>query len=199
MKKVWLVSVVVFAALVVVFAQPAWAADSGTKATKKQAGKPGAVAVTTVTVAATVDAVDAAQRIVTLKWPDGKIKTLKAGPEVRNFDQIRVGDQVKSTFVEELAVFVKKSDAPPSAEETTTVALAPLGAKPGVVMADTRMITAKIEAVNYKNRTVTLKGPEGNTKTLKVGKNVKNFKDVKKGDEVAMRYTEAMAIIVEKP
>ena len=188
MKKVWLVSVVVFAALVVVFAQPAWAADSGTKATKKQAGKPGAVAVTTVTVAATVDAVDAAQRIVTLKWPDGKIKTLKAGPEVRNFDQIRVGDQVKSTFVEELAVFVKKSDA-----------LAPLGAKPGVVMADTRMITAKIEAVNYKNRTVTLKGPEGNTKTLKVGKNVKNFKDVKKGDEVAMRYTEAMAIIVEKP
>ena len=197
MKKV--LSVLVLAALVAVFAQPAWAADPGAKATTKQAGKPGAVAVSAVTVVATVDAIDAAQRTVTLKWSDGKTKTLKAGPEVRNFAQIMVGDQVKTTFVEELAVFVKKSDAPPSAEETTTVALAPLGAKPGVVMADTRMITAKIEAVDYKNRTVTLKGPEGNTKTLTVGKNVKNFKKVKKGDEVVLRHTEAVAIVVEKP
>jgi hypothetical protein len=197
MKKVMLLSLA--GVLVVVFAHFALAADQSPKAVKKQAGEPGAVVTAALTATATVDAVDAGKRKVTLKLPDGKTKTLKVGKDVRNFDQIKVGDQVKATFVEELAVFVKKSDAPPIAGEAETVALAPKGAKPGIIVADTQVITAKIEAVNYRNRTVTLKGPEGNTKTLKVGRNVKNFKEVKKGDEVSVRFTEALAITVETP
>lgn len=197
MKRVF--SVLVAVVLAVVVWQPVWAANPGAKAAKNQPAEPGAVVVAATVVTATVDAIDAAKRTVTLKRPDGQTKTLKAGPEVRNFDQIKVGDQVKATFVEELAVFVKKSDAPASTDETTTVALAPKGAKPGILVADTQVVTAKIEAVSYKNRTVTLRGPEGNKKTLKVGKNVANFKEVKKGDEVSVRFTEALAIIVEKP
>jgi hypothetical protein len=197
MKKLLCVGVAI--ALLVAFAPFALAAPTEAKTGKKQAGEPGAVVVAAVTATATVDAIDAAKRKVTLKWPDGKTKTIKVGKEVVNFDQIAVGDRVNTTFVEELAVFVKKSDAPPSAEETETVALAPKGAKPGVVVADTQVLTAKIEAINYRARTVTLKGPAGQSKTLKVGSNVKNFKAVKKGDEVVVRFTEALAIIVEKP
>jgi hypothetical protein len=197
MKKLLCVGVAV--ALFVAFAQFALAAPQNEKTGKKQAGEPGAVVVAAVTATATVDTIDAAKRKVTLKWPDGKTKTIKVGKEVVNFDQIAIGDRVKTTFVEELAVFVKKSDAPPSAEETETVALAPKGAKPGVIVADTQVVKAKIEAIDYKNRTVTLNGPEGRSKTLKVGKNVKNFKAVKKGDEVVVRFTEALAIIVERP
>ena len=40
---------------------------------------------------------------------------------------------------------------------------------------------------------------EGNTVTLKVDKSAKNFKNVKKGDQVVARYTEAVAISVQKP
>jgi hypothetical protein len=197
MKKVMLVGLAVV--MLVTFTHFALAADQSPKTVKQQAGEPGAVVTTAVTATAMVDAIDTTKRKLTLKWPDGKTKTLKVGKEVRNFDQIKVGDQVKTTFVEELAVFLKKSDAPPSEGEIETVALAPKGAKPGVIVADTQVITAKIEAVNYKNRTVTLKGPEGNTKTLKVGNNVKNFKEVKKGDDVSVRFTEALAIIVVTP
>jgi|WetSurMetagenome_2_1015567.scaffolds.fasta_scaffold01565_14 hypothetical protein len=196
MKK--LLCVGVAAALFVAFAQFALAASPDAKTGKKQAGEPGAVVVAAVTATATVDAIDTAKRKMTLKWPDGKTKTIKVGKEVVNFDQIAIGDKVNTTFVEELAVFVKKSDAPPSAEETETVALAPKGAKPGVIVADTQVVTAKIEAINYRTRTVTLKGPAGQPKTLKVGNNVKNFKTVKKGDEIVVRFTEALAIIVEK-
>jgi hypothetical protein len=197
MKKLLCIGLSV--ALFLAFAPFALAVPQDGKTGKKQAGEPGAVVVAVVTSTATVDAIDAAKRKVTLKWPDGKTKTLKVGKEAINFDQIAVGDRVNTTFVEELAVFVKKSDAPPSAEETETVALAPKGAKPGVIVADTQVLTAKIEAIDTKNRTVTLKGPEGQSKTLKVGKNVKNFKALKKGDEVVVRFTEALAIIVEKP
>jgi hypothetical protein len=199
MRKV--LSAVLAFALVVVFAQFVQAQDAGakTQTAKKKAQKPGAVAVETITAAATVDAVDTAKRKVTLKFADGKTQTYKLGPEVRNFDQIKVGDQVKTTYAESIAVFVRKSNEKPSADEVQTIQLAPKGAKPGVLMTDTFEVTAAVEAIDYKKRTVTLKGPEGNLKTVPVDKGVKNFKNVKVGDEVVMKITEAMAIYVEKP
>ena len=196
MKK--MLSVVTGVALLVACASFAYGAEQAATTMKKQTGEPGAVAVMAVTATATVQSVDSAKRTVTLKMPNGKVKTLKAGKEMKNFDQIKAGDKVKMTYVEELAVALSKAGAPPSAEETTEVMLAPKGAKPGVIAADTIEMTAKVTAVDSKKRTVTLMGPEGKTKTLKVPKTV-NLKQVKKGDDVTVRYTEALAIMVEKP
>lgn len=196
MKK--MLSAVAVASLFVACASIALGAEPPATAAKKQAGEPGAIAVMVATATATVQSVDTAKRTVALKMPDGTVKTFKLGKEVRNFDQIKVGDQVKTTYVDELTVFLRKAGAPPSAEEVTNVMLAPKGAKPGIIVADTRQMTAKIEAVDAKKRTVTLMGPGGESKTLKVSKKV-NLKQVKKGDDVVVRYTEALAILVEKP
>ena len=196
MKK--MLSVVTGVALLVACSSFAYGAEQAATTMKKQTGEPGAVAVMAVTATATVQSVDSAKRTVTLKMPNGKVKTLKAGKEMKNFDQIKAGDKVKMTYVEELAVALSKAGAPPSAEETTEVMLAPKGAKPGMIAADTIEMTAKVTAVDSKKRTVTLMGPEGKTKTLKVPKTV-NLKQVKKGDDVTVRYTEALAIMVEKP
>ena len=165
----------------------------------EQARKPGAVLVDAVTVTATVSAIDSAKRAVALRLPDGTTRTVKVGNEVRNFDQMKVGDQVSATYVEELALFVRKSDAPPSVDESDTIALAPKGAKPGIATVSTTEITAKVEAIDYAKRTLTLKGIEGNTKSFKVGPNVQRFNEIKKGDNVVLRYSEAVAITVEKP
>ena len=73
------------------------------------------------------------------------------------------------------------------------------GQLPGVMVADTVKITATVEAVDYAKRTVTLKGPEGKTVTLKVGEAARNFDQVKVGDQVVAKYTEAVAISVQKP
>jgi hypothetical protein len=186
-------------ALVLVFACAsfAFAAEHGATM-KKQTGEPGAVAIMTATATATVQSVDAAKRKVTLKMPDGKMKTLKVGKEVRNFDQIKAGDKVRATYVEELAVFLNKSGAPAGAEEMSTVMLAPKGAKPGMVAADTVQMRAQVKAVDPAKRTVTLIDPAGQTKKVKVSKNV-NLNNVKMGDDVVVRYTEAMAVTVERP
>jgi Cu/Ag efflux protein CusF len=199
MRKV--LSAVLVLAMVFVFAQFVSAKDTGKKAqpAAKEAQKPGGMAVEVITATATVDAVDTVKRKVTLKFADEKKQTFKMGPEVKNFDQIKVGDQVKATFAESIAVFVRKSDDKPTAEEIQTIQLAPKGAKPGVLMTDTFEVIAKVEAIDYKKRTVTLKGPEGNLKTVPVDKSVKNFKNVKVGDNVVMKITEAMALYVEKP
>jgi len=48
----------------------------------------------TVTVKATIDSIDHDTRMVTLKDKDGKVTQIYAGPEVRRFDELKVGDVV---------------------------------------------------------------------------------------------------------
>src|ERR1035438_6553446 len=60
-----------------------------------QPGVPGGVAVQTYKETATVTGIDKATRKVTLVTKDGTKSTVKCGPEVANFAQIEVGDQVK--------------------------------------------------------------------------------------------------------
>jgi hypothetical protein len=165
----------------------------------KQAGEPVGIMVETVKASATVTAIDTAIRYVTLKMPDGKTKGLKCGPEVKNFDQIKVGDKIESTFVESLAVFVRKADAPPSADEAAMVALAPKGAKPGVLAANTLELKAKIESVDLKKNRVTFLSPDGSKVTVKVRKDAKGLSELKKGDDVVTRITEAILIDVVAP
>src|ERR1035438_7390110 len=113
----------------------------GTTMVTAQKGVPGGVIVQTYKVTATVTAVDAASRKVTLITADGAKTTVKAGPEVVNFDQIQVGDQVKATVAEQLVVFVRKNGEPANDGEAAAVALAPVGAKPGMLMANTVEVT----------------------------------------------------------
>ena len=161
-------------------------------------GVPGGTIVETYKVTATVTAVDAASRKVTIVTPDGTKTTFKAGPEVVNFAQIQVGDQVKATLAEQLVVFVRKNGDPANDGTAAAVALAPVGAKPGAVMANTEEVTAKVEAIDLAHHKATLRFPDGKTKTFKVRPDV-DLTKAKLGDEVTFRTTEALAILVEKP
>ena len=163
-----------------------------------QEGVPGGVIVQTYKVTATVAAVDAASRKVTLTMANGAKTTVKAGPDVVNFDQIQAGDQVKATVAEQLVMFVRKNGEPANDGEAAAVALAPVGAKPGVVMANTVEVTGKVEAIDLAHRKATLRFPDGTSQTFKVRKDVDMTKG-KIGDEVVFRTTEAMAVSVEKP
>ncbi len=160
--------------------------------------KPGVMVVDVVEWSGTVTAVDYAKRTVTLREPGGKSVTLNA-KNARNLDQVKVGDRVKAEYIEEVAIFVRKADAPPSATETQMIELAPKGQKPAGLVADTVQITANVEAIDYQKRTIALKGPQGNVRTFKVGDAVQNFQEIKKGDQVVLRFTEAFAIAVTKP
>jgi len=168
------------------------------KTAKKTGPKPAGAMVDVVEVSAVVDAVDAAKRAVTLKVPDGTTRTFKVGPEVKNFDQIKAGDKVRATFYESVAVFVAKTGEKPSISEFGSVEVAPKGEKPGAVVVDTLEVTATVVKINYKKRTLSLKGPEGNVRTFTVDRSVRNFKNIKKGDDVYLRVTEAVAMAVEK-
>jgi len=78
------------------------------------------------------------------------------------------------------------------------VALAPLGAKPGVLMANTVEVTAKVKSIDVKHQKATLLFPDGTSHTFKVRKDVDLAKQTV-GADVVIRTTEALAILVEKP
>lgn len=157
----------------------------------------GAIIVDTFTRTATVTAIDSAKRKVTLVSPGGSMSIYKAGPEVVNFAQIRVGDQVKATVTEEVAIFIG-SGAPPSAMAGAGVALAPVGARPGAVLVDTAQVTVKVTAVDATKHKVTFELPDGTTKKVKAGSKV-DLSTVRPGDNVTMQVSEGLAITVEKP
>jgi hypothetical protein len=170
---------------------------SGIKETAVIETPDGVIIVDTFTTTATVVAIDVAKRKVRLVFPDGKKTTYKAGPEIVNFDQIQIGDQVRATLTEEVAVFIGHGSSA-SATGATGVALAPVGAKPGGVLVDTMQLTAKVTAVDAMSRKVTLELPDGTSKKVKVGKKV-DLAAVMPGDNVTVQVSEGLAITVEKP
>lgn len=158
----------------------------------------GAMELEGVKISATVIMTDSANREVRLKWDDGSVHTYRLGPQAINFDQIKVGDRVHAAVAEEVAVYIGPGNIPPEAAAGTVVARAPKGSKPGVVAADTVVINAKITAIDAKARTVTLVGPLGNSRTVRVDPRV-DMTQLRVGDDVAARVTEAVAIWVDRP
>ena len=147
---------------------------------------------------ATVEAIDPATRMVTLKNAQGETKSIHLGKAAINFDKIAVGDKVRATLAEEVAVDISKGGMPPSADESSAVVLAPKGAKPGMLIADTDQITGKVQSIDADKRTITFAQADGTPKTVKAGQKV-NLSDLKPGDDITARVTQALAIVVEKP
>ncbi|MBN8550256.1 MAG: hypothetical protein J0M12_13135 [Deltaproteobacteria bacterium] len=69
---------------------------------------------------------------------------------------------------------------------------------PGGAVAASIEITATVTAIDYKTRMVTLQGEDGKTKTLHIGKEARNFDQVKAGDKVHLTYLEAFALDVQR-
>ena len=192
-------SIVIFgAALIGAACLPALAQQKpDAQAAAMVASAPGTGTITSaVKISARVEAIDKAQRQLTLKGPDGNVQTVTAGPDVRNFDQIKVGDMVVVRYLESLTLTLKKDGKEiVSRTDTADAARSQPGEKPGGVVGRQVEVTADVIAVNAKTQTLTLKGPK-QTVELKVP-DPKQFQLVKVGDQIQAVYTEAVALSVE--
>jgi hypothetical protein len=168
------------------------------KAIEAKAVAPGkAAAAQAIEVRAIVVGLDKAARTLDLKGPKGRVVTLAASDEVRNFDQIQLGDNVVVRYMRALTLELKKTGSQiMERSDTSDAARAKPGERPGVAAARQVHVMANVVAVNAKTKTVTLKGPKGNLVDL-VMEDPKQVAMVKKGDQVEAVYTEALAISVE--
>lgn len=151
----------------------------------------------TIKAQAVIGALDAASRVITLKTADGRSVDIVAGPEVKNFAQLKVGDKVNVQYVRALSLELKKVGAPTGQTGATVgAAAAPVGAKPGAAAGAQVTVVADVTAVDPKTQLVTLKGPKGNMVDLQV-RDPGQLKLIKVGDKIEAVYTEALAVSVD--
>jgi hypothetical protein len=186
------------ALLAAALSAPAFAQQPAPTSSTVVASEPGKAVIANVAeLSAQVVGIDKATRTLTLKGPKGNVVDVVAGPEVKNFDQIKPGDVVVARYAEAFAFELRKTRTDATGPVVTEgAAKAKAGEKPAVAGARQVTVIAEVTDVDPKKSTITLKGPKGNEMTLPV-KNPDQFKVVKKGDQVEVSYTEALALSVE--
>ena len=190
------VSILALAVFVVLFTRVA-AQQPETAGTTTVLSEPGRAQVVRYTeISAKVVAIDKGARTVTLKGPADKTVDVVAGDEVKNFDQIRVGDLVKVRYAQALALELRKTRAVGDLTEREGSTQAKPGERPAAATVHQITAIAEVTDVDPQKQQITLKGPRGNIVELDV-RNPDQFKVVKKGDQVDVTYTEAVAVVVE--
>ncbi|MEJ8846339.1 hypothetical protein [Variovorax rhizosphaerae] len=148
---------------------------------------------------ATVIELDKARRIAVLKGPDGTLSSFEVPESVKNFDQVRVGDQLVLRYVAAVATQlepVAKNNGIRERIETTAEAKAPAGGLPGSGAARTVEVLAVVQSIDRKARTAKLRGVS-RTVTVKIPDDM-DVSKMKAGSEVRAVFTEAAVLSVER-
>lgn len=149
---------------------------------------------------ATVEAIDQKERLATLKQDDtGEISVVKVDDSVKNLKKVKKGDRVTIQYYQSMVwnLIKNKNRQEPIRTVSQSKSSAEPGEKPSGVANQQIRLVADVEKVDKKAPSVTLKGPEGNSRTIIV-RDAENLKNVKVGDQVDITYTEAVAVSVEK-
>lgn len=151
----------------------------------------------TVTVEATVMAINHETRMVTLETADGSTMEIKAGPEVKRLNEIETGDGVVLTYHESLVMsIVPAAEAGQTgAAVTAAVGRAPDTESPAGSVVRRIDAVVEITAIDKTAQTVHVKGPQGNVVTVRV-RHPENLGKLKVGDRVHIAYTEAVAVAI---
>jgi hypothetical protein len=151
--------------------------------------------------AATVSAIDSEQRLVTLRGPEGGELTLEAGPEVRNFAQLEVGDVVRLSYEQYYsATRISVEEAPETfADGAAMVARAAEGERPGVAVGAIETMVVLIESIGPDGRSATFITPDGALHSIFViREESREFaRSLEAGDLVELTFADAIALVVE--
>jgi hypothetical protein len=150
-----------------------------------------------VTVTATVEAIEHASRSLTLKKPDNSILQITVPKEYLRFDALKVGDKLSATYYDNIVIRVK-APGEKDVDSASASLIASPGAKPGFTVGAQRSITATITAIDPKVPSITLSGPSNWKYSSKVA-DKDALKQVKVGDRLDVVWTEAVLLSAVAP
>ena len=149
-----------------------------------------------VEMTAEIVAIDKDARIVTLEGEDGEIEEIVCGPEVKRFDELKVGDKVTFRYYESIVSHIRKPGDPAPAPSSGPALVRGTGAKPSGTLSEQMSATVTITEIDAKVPSVTVKTEDGRTMSFKIA-DKKNLEGVKVGDKVDITYTAAVMITVQ--
>ena len=150
-----------------------------------------------VEMSAKIEAIDKTSRLVMLKGKDGDTQTIYAGPEVKRFDELKVGDTITFRYYESMAYVIRKPGQAASAPVSDDPKIVRgTGPKPSATVSQQLTATVTIKAIDAKVPSVTVLTDDARTLSLKVEEK-KNLQGLKAGDKVEVTYTEAFMVSVK--
>ena len=153
-----------------------------------------------VSVTAEVQKVDLEKRELTINGPQGNDSSFTVDKRVERLNEIKAGDKVNVDYYVSLASEIREPTAEEKENPITVlevVAKAPPDTAPAADGLRQIKAVVTVEGIDRPAEMVTLKGPLGNTITIKV-LDPSRLDKVSLGDTVIVTYTEALAISVEK-
>ncbi len=168
------------------------AGTEGVEQEQVYTAKNGFAVVDTFSYVATVTAVDAAKRKITVTTPDGKSSTFKVAKKV-DLSAYQVGQQIGFQATEAMALVVRKDSRPPADAAAIELAAANGGRTTGVFEGEAVEVSAKVIAMDPGTRRVTFQFDDGTTKTMKAHKKV-DLSQFAVGDSVTVEYAESLVI-----
>ena len=153
---------------------------------------------TPITRTATIEAIDKANRTVTLKGPAGNSFDVKAPDQMEGFNALKVGDQVTATYSAAVAVSLRKPGAPAPADLPPTTVTQRKERTPGSATRRDQTFTGKVEAIDLKTLSLSVRQPHGRVVPLTVT-DAAQLRNLKTGDNVDVTYYESLLIKVDRP
>ena len=136
-------------------------------------------------------------RLVTLKTVGGDTLSVVCGPEVKNFDKLKVGDKVQTVYKETLSIRVDKTGEMVETTETTSTS-AKKGDAPAAQFWEKREVKARITQIDKAGGTAEIQTKNGEAFTV-IPDQVENLDKVQVGNYVVVTQTSSRAISVTTP
>ena len=157
-----------------------------------------AVTSTLIKTQATITAIDPATREVTIQGEHGPVSVV-VGPEVTNFDHLKVGDRVNVSYYQGTAATIVKGG-----KKVTDPAVATFqqgnspGMRPSGIVGASATVTVKIQDINLPTNTVAFTRSDGTTHIIQVkSPEMQQFiRTLKRGDTVQVTFTDSVAVSV---
>jgi hypothetical protein len=151
-----------------------------------------------VTIKATVEAIDATTRTLTVKNEKGEFVPIIVPKSMKRFPEIKVGDTIEARYYDNIVIRLKP-EGEPAVDTTTGGITRGTGAKPGGTDAAQLTITATITAIDRNVPSITFKGEnvKWNYSSRVVDKAA--LEKVNVGDRVDITWTEAVVVSVVPP
>jgi hypothetical protein len=160
--------------------------------TPARAQEPRTTAQEVVAVTARVDRIDRSSRSLTLRTPEGVLHTVYVGPEVKMFDEVKLGDTLKVRIVDSVVVAVRPNATPKVVTDTTAEARKENADNRGEVQQQLKMIVT-IESVDAQKQMVVYKTAD-NRSVMRAVSDPHLLEGLKRGDLVEVTFTRERAI-----
>jgi Cu/Ag efflux protein CusF len=180
-------------------ASPALAQQSGeTTGAQRVAPNAPVYAGQAITTRGTIESIDRETRTIVIKDEEGRLSSLRVGPDMTNFDKLEKGNKVTARYAEAMLLSLGNTgEAPkPQVDTQSSQSQPPAGNQPSMRGVQHTRVTGKISEIDGQRNRIRLQTANGEDVMMAVP-DAKNLSGLKEGDEVVATYIEAFALAVE--